>query len=170
MCLGLWYAFKQKMHVLRWSRLNKACHMTTLSRVTAITLCDPACTVNKKIYGRPDHRPRTQSLRTRVNELKPFTQNCFLFALPARMLLVCPAATHTPHHEAFKYNYRCFLQTRAKMLNPQTQASSHRCAPASALSSGRPRCRNCLNGRCCPARSLEHLPPPAVTSVFTSGA
>lgn len=160
------------MHVLRWywSQLNKACHMTTLSRVTAITLCDPACTVNKKIYGRPDHRPWTQSLRTRVNELKPFTQNCFLFAPPARMLLVCPAAVPTPHHEAFKYNYRCFLQTHAKMLNPQTQANSHRCASASTLSNGRRRCRNCFNGCCCPARSVEQLLLPPVTSVFTSGA
>lgn len=139
--------------------VNKACHMTTLTRVAAITLCDPACTVNKKIYGRPDHRPRTQSLRTRVNELKPFTQNCFLFALPARMLLVCPAAVPAPHREAFKYNYRCFLQTRAKMLNmSNTGKLAQMCVSRGALSNSRRRCRNCLNGRCCPARSLERLP------------
>lgn len=102
--------------------------------------------------------------------VETLTQNCFLFALPARMLLVCPAAVPTPHHEAFKYNYRCFLQTRAKMLNPQTQAKSHRCASDSTLSNGRRRCRNCFNGRCCPARSLEQLSRRPVTSVFTSGA
>lgn len=117
----------------------------------------------QKIYGRPDRRPRTQSLRTRVNELKPFTQNCFLFAVPARMLLVCPAAMPAPHHEAFKYNYRCFLRTRAKMLNPQTQASSHRCASASAL-------QELSQWALLSCSFIRATSPPPVTSVFTSGA
>lgn len=113
---GLWDDWKQKMHCsVIGLPLNKACHMTTLTYT--VTVSRAPLIVRAPTTKAACARPATAE-PPGPNRSEPHAGQRVETRLPRRPLLVCfppawmplvrPAARHSRHHEAFKYNYGLF--------------------------------------------------------------